>query len=186
MNLISNKIRIRVNNEIIAKEVRLISADSNNLGVISLSEALRIAAEDGLDVVEVSPEANPPVCKIMDYGKYKYQKSKREHDSKKHQKIIHIKEIKLRPCTGVHDYNFKLKHAQKFLQQGNKVKITVTFRGREASHMELGNNILSKVAEDTNTLAEVELAPKREGRNMVMILAPKSHSGGKNTKEQTA
>ncbi len=154
--------------------MRLVSSDSNHLGIKTLAEALAIAAEDGLDIVEVSPEATPPVCKIMDYGKYKYQKSKREHDNKKHQKTIQVKEIKLRPCTGDHDFNFKLKHVQKFLSQGNKVKVTVTFRGREATHMELGRDLLLRMADEAGEMGEVEVSAKREGRNMIMILSPKS------------
>ncbi|MBI5787617.1 MAG: translation initiation factor IF-3 [Candidatus Schekmanbacteria bacterium] len=166
---------MRINDEIRASQVRVVSADSTHLGVKSLPEALSMAAATGLDLVEVSPEANPPVCKIMDYGKFKYQKSKRDHESKKHQKVIQVKEIKIRPSTGQHDYDFKLKHAKKFLQQGNKVKITITFRGRETAHVDLGKGTLLKIAEDIAPFGEVELQPKREGRRMLMILAPAAH-----------
>ncbi len=125
-------------------------------------------------MVEVSPEADPPVCKIMDYGKYKYQKSKREQESKKHQKTVQVKELKLRPCTGEHDFGFKLKHAQKFLLQGNKVKLNLNFRGREVSHLEIGRDLLLRMAQELSEYGEIELSPKREGRRLIMILAPKS------------
>jgi len=144
-----------------------------------LAEALELAAGEGLDLVEVSPDAAPPVCKIMDYGKYKYQKSKREHESKKHQKTFQVKELKLRPCTGEHDFEFKLKHAQKFLQQGNKVKINLNFRGREVSHLEIGRDLLLKMAQEASEYGEIELSPKREGRRLIMILTPKSRPEGK-------
>ena len=176
MSCISNRTnRIRINRAIRAKEVRLVSAESKHLGIKPLAEALEMAAEEGLDLVEISPDATPPVCKIMDYGKFKYQRSKREHESRKHQKTIHIKEIKLRPCTGEHDFNFKLKHAQKFLQQGNKVKLNVNFRGRELTHTEIGRELLFRMAEQASEFGEIEVSPKREGRRMIMILAPKSH-----------
>ena len=134
-----------------------------------------MAEQAGLDLVEVAPLAKPPVCKIMDYGKYKYQQHKRAQEAKKNQKIIHIKEIKLRPKTDVHDIGFKLNHARKFLLDGNKVKITIIFRGREMSHPDIGNELLDRVASDIEDLGVVEQRPRMEGRNMTMILAPKGH-----------
>ncbi len=135
-----------------------------------------MAEEAGLDLVEVAPLAKPPVCKIMDYGKYKYQQHKRAQEAKKNQKIIHIKEIKLRPKTDAHDLGFKLNHARKFLSDGNKVKITVIFRGREMTHPDIGNELLDRVASGIEDLGVVEQRPRLEGRNMSMVLAPKGHS----------
>jgi translation initiation factor IF-3 len=141
--------------------------------VVALEDALNVASEQGLDLVEVAPDANPPVCKVMDYGKYKYQKSKRDHEAKKSQHVIHVKEIKLRPKTDEHDFQFKLSHIKKFLEAKNKVKVTLIFRGREASHAHLGIRLLERVAQEVGELGMVEQTPQKEGRMLVMILAPK-------------
>ncbi len=133
-----------------------------------------MAKEQGLDLVEVAPNARPPVCKIMDYGKYKYQKNKRDHDAKKSQHVIHVKEIKFRPKKDEHDFQFKLNHIIKFLEAKNKVKVTLIFRGREASHVHIGIRLLKRIEEETIDIGVVEQAPKREGRVLIMILAPKS------------
>jgi len=146
------------------------------LGVLKLAQARDLAEEAGLDLVEVAPMAKPPVCKIMDYGKYKYQQHKRSQEAKKNQKIIHVKEIKLRPKTDDHDLLFKLNHARKFLDDGNKVKITVIFRGREMTHPDIGNVLLDRVALQIEDVGTIEQRAKLEGRNMTMILAPKGHA----------
>jgi translation initiation factor IF-3 len=164
--------KTRINENIRVKEVRLIT-EGNNLGVVDTEAALKMAGEQGLDLVEVAPEANPPVCKIMDYGKYKYQKSKRDHEAKKSQHIIHVKEIKFRPKTDEHDFQFKLDHIKKFLEAKNKVKVTLIFRGREASHIHLGMRLLDRIVQEIDELGIVEQSPQREGRVLVMILAPK-------------
>jgi translation initiation factor IF-3 len=143
------------------------------MGIVALETALKVANDEGLDLVEVASDANPPVCKVMDYGKYKYQKSKRDHEAKKSQHIIHIKEIKLRPKTDEHDFQFKLNHVRKFLEAKDKVKVTLIFRGREASHAYLGVRLLDRMAQEVADLGVVEHPPKQEGRLLVMILAPK-------------
>ncbi|MGA1795489.1 MAG: translation initiation factor IF-3 [bacterium] len=165
-----------VNNGIRADEVRVIDAEGKQLGILKLAQALVMAEEAGLDLVEVAPMAKPPVCKIMDYGKYKYQQHKRAQEAKKNQKVIHVKEIKLRPKTDDHDLQFKLNHARKFLDAGNKVKITIIFRGREMTHPDIGNVLLDRVASEIEELGVVEQRAKLEGRNMTMILAPKGHA----------
>ncbi|MGA1842495.1 MAG: translation initiation factor IF-3 [bacterium] len=165
-----------INNRIRAEEVRVIDQEGKQIGILKLPVALEMAEQAGLDLVEVAPLAKPPVCKIMDYGKYKYQQHKRAQEAKKNQKIIHIKEIKLRPKTDLHDIGFKLNHARKFLSDGNKVKITIIFRGREMTHPDIGNELLDRVASDIEDLAVVEQRPRMEGRNMTMILAPKGHA----------
>jgi len=162
-----------VNEQIRAKEVLLIDAAGQKVGVVPIDKALEAAYEADLDLVEVAPNASPPVCKIMDYGKYKYQKSKREHEAKRSQHVIHVKEIKMRPKTGEHDYQFKLKHAKKFLEAKDKVKVTMIFRGRELMHPHVGKRLLDRMAEETADVGVVEQSPKLEGRTMVMILAPK-------------
>ena len=151
----------------------MISSDGQQVGVLPLKEAMRIAEEQGLDLVEVAPNASPPVCRIMNYGKYKYQQSKRTHDARKHQTVIHVKEVKLRPRTGEHDLEFKLQHAKRFLSEGNKVKISVLFRGREMAYPEHGMEVLNRFMEGVKDLMVVEQPPRLEGRNMVTILAPK-------------
>lgn len=145
------------------------------LGIMPVKDALRIAAERNLDLVEVAPTAKPPVCRIMDYGKYRYEQSKREKEARKKQKVINIKEIKLRPSIEQHDFEVKANHVLRFLKDGDKVKATIMFRGREITHPELGQQLLEQLAEYVRDYAVVERAPKVEGRNMIMILAPKQH-----------
>lgn len=164
---------MRINEEIRVKEVRLISADGEQLGIIAVKDALRMAQEKELDLVEIAPNAKPPVCRIMDFGKFKYEQSKREKEARKKQKIISVKEVKIRPNIEDHDLEVKTKNAVKFLNDGDKVKVTLMFRGRELAHAELGKQLLSKVAEITKDIATIERHPKVEGRNMIMILAPK-------------
>lgn len=170
---ISTEKKPRVNEEIRAHEVRLIDAAGQQLGVVSIQEAKRITEEAGLDLVEVSPEAKPPVCRIMDYGKYKFQLSKRKAAAKKKQKQIQIKEIKLRPATEEADYQVKLRSIIKFLEHGDKVKVTLKFRGREMAHPELGMRLLEKMISELLDFGIVEQTPKFEGRQIVMVLAPK-------------
>jgi len=155
-------------------EVRVIGADGSQLGVLRTDEALRIAEEGGHDLVEVSPKAMPPVCKIMDYGKFKYENSKKAKDARKHQSTVTLKEIKFRPKTDDHDFDFKVKHIRRFLQEGNKAKLVVIFRGREIVHPETGQDVLKRVVEVTNDIAQVEQTPMMEGRRMLMIIAPRS------------
>ncbi|ADG82726.1 translation initiation factor IF-3 [Thermincola ferriacetica] len=171
MTIISKDLRI--NEEIRAKEVRLVSSDGEQLGIVPLKEALRFAQEKDLDLVEVAPSAKPPVCRIMDYGKYKYEQSKREKEARKKQKIINVKEIKLRPNIEAHDLVTKTNNIVRFLKDGDKVKVTVMFRGREMAHTDLGKQLLDKVVDQLKDITIVERQPKVEGRNMVMILAPK-------------
>lgn len=163
-----------VNEQIRDREVRLVDSDGGMIGVISAREAQKIANSKNLDLVKVSPKANPPVCKIMDYGKYMFEQAKREKEARKNQKTINIKEVWMRPKIEEHDFNTKLRHTQKFLKEGNKVKVSVRFRGREMQHTSLGRNILVKFAEAVGELGEVERNPKMEGRNMMMILNPKN------------
>jgi len=164
---------MRINEEIKTKEVRLISSEGEQLGIIQFKDALHMAQEKELDLVEISPNAKPPVCRIMDYGKYKYEQSKREKEVRKKQKIISVKEVKIRPNIEDHDLDVKTKNALKFLGEGDKVKVTLMFRGREMAHAELGKKLLTRVAESAKDLATVERLPKVEGRNMIMILAPR-------------
>jgi translation initiation factor IF-3 len=153
--------------------VRVINPDGVQLGVMSPQEALQTAMSLGLDLVEVAPESKPPVCRIMDYGKYRYEQSKKAKDAKKKQTMIQIKEVKMRPKTDEHDLEFKTRHIEKFLKEGNKAKVTMIFRGREVVHTNLGRKLLDKLAEDLKDTAIVEQLPRLEGKNMVMILAPK-------------
>ncbi|WP_090160727.1 translation initiation factor IF-3 [Loktanella sp. DSM 29012] len=162
----------RINDRIRGGDIRLIGAEGENVGVVSPERALAMAEEAGLDLVEISPNANPPVCKIMDFGKYKYETQKKEAEARKKQKIIEIKEIKFRPNTDDHDYGVKMKNVYKFLENGDKVKITLRFRGREMAHQELGRALLERVAEDTKEHGKVENFPKMEGRQMVMLIGP--------------
>lgn len=152
----------------------MVGETGEQLGIFPLREALRVAAEKGLDLVEVAPTAKPPVCRLMDYGKYKYEQSKREREARKKQKVITIKEIKLRPTIEQHDLEVKKKNAIRFLKDGDKVKVTVMFRGREISHAELGKELCLRLAESIGELASIEKEPRVEGRSMVMILAPKN------------
>jgi translation initiation factor IF-3 len=164
---------VRVNEKIKGSEVRVINPDGIQLGIMSSQQALQTAMSLGLDLVEVAPEANPPVCRIMDYGKYRYEQSKKAKDAKKKQSIIQVKEVKMRPKTDEHDLEVKTRHIERFLNDGNKAKITMIFRGRELMHTSLGKKLLDKVAEDLKDAAIVEQIPRLEGKNMVMILAPK-------------
>ena len=162
----------KANNRINSPEVQVINSEGKNLGILSTKEALHIAKEEGLDLIEISPNTKPPVCKIIDMGKYKYDLQKKANKAKKKQKISELKEIKLRPVTEIHDYSFKIKNAQKFLSKGNKVKFTVKFRGREMQHHHLGMELLDRVQEDTKKFGKLELSPKFEGRQMTMIIQP--------------
>ena len=162
-----------INEEIKAKEVRLIGADGTQLGVMSVKDALSKAEDSNLDLVEISPQAVPPVCKIMDYGKYRFEQAKREKETKKNQKIVNIKEVKMSPSIDVHDFNTKVNQAAKFLKSGDKVKITVKFRGRELHHTALGQEVLERAATALGDFGTVEKQAKLEGRNMAMVVAPK-------------
>ena len=153
--------------------MRCIDPEGEQLGVLDTFDAIRKAEDFGLDLVEVQPNADPPVCKILDYGKFKYEAQKRANEARKKQKIIEVKEIKLRPNIDEHDYQVKMRNVQKFLSAGDKVKVTLRFRGREMAHQELGANVLTRVCEETDEFAKVEAMPKMEGRQMIMVLAPK-------------
>ena len=161
-----------MNDRIRCPEVRLIGAEGENLGVVSPLRALELAEQAGLDLVEISPTAEPPVCKIMDFGKFKYETQKREAEARKKQKIIEIKEVKFRPNTDTHDYDVKMRSVTKFLENGDKVKVTLRFRGREMAHQNLGRELLERVATDVDGLGKVESMPKLEGRQMVMMIGP--------------
>ena len=162
----------RSNNRIISSEVQVISSDGKNLGILNTNEAISIAKNEGLDLIEIAQNAKPPVCKIMDMGKYKYDAQKKANKAKKKQKKIEIKEIKLRPVTEIHDYTFKIKNAQKFLSKGDKVKFTIKFKGRELQHSNLGHDLMKKIKTDMETLGKVELQPKFDGKQMIMIIQP--------------
>ncbi|MBC8015910.1 MAG: translation initiation factor IF-3 [Sporomusaceae bacterium] len=164
---------MKINEEIRAREVRLTSATNEPLGIVQLKDALQMAIEQNLDLVEVAPTARPPVCRIMDFGKFKYEQQKREKEVKKKQKIVTVKEVKLRPNIEDHDFEVKFKNAQRFLEDGDKVKVTIMFRGRELSHPELGRKVLDKMALQIKDIANIERGAKLEGKNMIMILAPK-------------
>ena len=154
--------------------MRLIGSEGENVGLVSPDKALELSEEAGLDLVEISPNASPPVCKIMDYGKYKYEQQKRESEARKNQKIIEVKEIKFRPGTDTHDYEVKMRSVTKFLENGDKVKITLRFRGREMAHQELGRELLERVAADIEAYGKIENIPKMEGRQMTMMIGPTS------------
>ena len=162
----------RANERIRSPQVQVISSDGKNLGTLSTQEAINIAKQEGLDLIEISPNANPPVCKIIDIGKYKYDQQKKAHNAKKKQKVMNLKEIKLRPVTEIHDYNFKIKNAQRFLTKGDKVKFTVQFRGREMQHTDLGYDLMKRITDDTASLGKIEVKPKFEGRQIIMIIHP--------------
>jgi len=163
----------RINEAIRAREVRLIDENGQNVGVVSKFDAMAKATEAGLDLVEISPDAEPPVCKILDYGKFKYQEQKKAAEARKNQKIVEIKEIKMRPGIDDHDYDVKMRSMQRFFEEGDKVKVTLRFRGREMAHQHLGMDVLKRVKADTETIAKVESEPRFEGKQMVMVLAPK-------------
>lgn len=154
------------------REVRVVDSDGEQLGILPIEDALAAAEERDLDLVEVAPKGDPPVCRIMDYGRYKYQQSKRTHEAKKRQKIILIKEVKMRPKTEEHDFQFKARHIRRFLGEGNKAKVTVMFRGREMAHKHLGLRLMTRMIEELQDVAQVEQQPVQEGRNMFMVLAP--------------
>jgi len=158
------------------KEVRLVSEDGEQLGIVSIKEALQIAIDKGADLVEVAPSAKPPVCRIMDYGKFKFEQNKRDKEARKKQKIITIKEVKMRPNIEEHDFQVKAKNARKFLSAGDKLKFTIMFRGREITHPELGQKLCQKFAAELADVSTVEKMPKVEGKNMVMILLPKNEN----------
>ena len=162
----------RSNNRITSPEVQVINSDGENLGVLNLQEAISKAKDENLDLIEIAPNARPPVCKIMDMGKYKYDAQKKLNKAKKKQKKIELKEIKLRPVTEVHDYTFKIKNAQKFLSKGDKVKFTIRFKGREMQHTKLGNDLMEKIKIDMETIGKVELQPKFDGKQMIMVIQP--------------
>ncbi|WP_422395973.1 translation initiation factor IF-3 [Roseovarius rhodophyticola] len=165
----------RINDRIRSSEIRLIGAEGENVGVVTPERAMEMAADAGLDLVEISPNAEPPVCKIMDYGKYKYEQQKRESEARKKQKVIEVKEVKFRPNTDTHDYDVKMRNVFRFLENGDKVKVTLRFRGREMAHQDLGRDLLQRVAEDIEGVGKIENMPKMEGRQMIMIIGP----GGK-------
>ncbi|ETX14558.1 translation initiation factor IF-3 [Roseivivax halodurans JCM 10272] len=162
----------RVNDKIRVAEIRLIGPEGENVGVVTPARGLELAEQAGLDLVEISPNAKPPVCKIMDFGKYKYEQQKREAEARKKQKTIEVKEVKFRPNTDIHDYDVKMKNVYKFLENGDKVKVTLRFRGREMAHQNLGRELLERVADDVKELGKVENMPKMEGRQMVMMIGP--------------
>lgn len=162
----------RINEDIRVREVRLIDENGDNRGVVSIQEALRIAYEADLDLIEISPQGIPPVCKVLDYGKYKYELQKRKAEAKKNQKVVEIKELKLRPMIDTHDYEVKVKQAKKFLSEGNKVKFTMRYKGREMSANDLGKEILNRLLDDLEGICKLESEPKLEGKQMMMIVAP--------------
>lgn len=172
-NTIIQKRDVRVNEEIRIPEVRVVDDNNQQIGIMSPREALRIARERDLDLVEIAPTARPPVCRIMDYGKYRYEQSKRSKEARKKQKVIDVKEVRMTPKIDEHDFQVKYRRAEKFLKDGDKVKCTIRFRGREIVHSELGKQLLQRLADSLSEIAVVERPPRAEGRNMIMILAPK-------------
>ena len=162
----------RMNEQITASEVRVISSNGKQLGIISIREALIHAEDEGFDLVEVSPDAKPPVCKIIDYGKLKYKEQKSKKEAKKKQKTIEVKEIKIRPGINKHDYDVKIKALSKFISAGNKVKVSIRFRGREMEHQNIGMDLLNKITEQVSNFAKIELPPKSEGKQIMMVLVP--------------
>lgn len=164
---------LNINEQIRAREVRVVTDENEQLGIMNIGDALAEADDRGLDLVEVAPNGRPPVCRIMNYGKYRYEQQKREKEEKKKQKVFQVKEVKLRPNIEDHDFYVKLKSAQRFLSDGNKVKVTIMFRGREMTHPELGSNVLERVIKELGDKIICEKSPKLEGRNMTMVIAPK-------------
>jgi len=162
----------RYNNRINSPEVQVISSNGENLGILNTNEAIAMAKEEGLDLIEIAPNAKPPVCKIIDMGKFKYDAQKKANKAKKKQKIVLLKEIKLRPVTEAHDYDFKVKNAKKFIMKGDKVKFTIRFKGRELQHSHLGNELMNKIKEDMKDVGKVEMQPKFEGKQMTMVIQP--------------
>ncbi|NLJ25051.1 MAG: translation initiation factor IF-3 [Firmicutes bacterium] len=164
---------MRINSEIRARDVRVISSEGEQLGVMSIRDALQVAMEKELDLVEVAPNARPPVCRIMDYGKYRYEQTKRQKEAKKKQKVVTVKEVRMTPKIEDHDFQVKTKNAERFLKDGNKVKVSVRFRGREVVHSHLARNMLLQMVEEINHIASIERQPMMEGRQMIMVLSPK-------------
>ena len=162
----------RTNHRITSQDVQVIASDGDNLGILNLNDAIDRAKEQGLDLIEIAPNAKPPVCKIMDMGKYKYDAQKKANLAKKKQKIIALKEIKMRPVTETHDYEFKVKNAKKFIAKGDKVKFTIRFKGRELQHSHLGNELMAKIKEDMKDIGKIELHPKFDGKQMIMVIQP--------------
>ena len=162
----------KTNERIRSLDVQVINSSGENLGILPIKKAIEVAKNEGLDLIEISPNANPPVCKIMDIGKYKYDMQKKASKAKKNQRISVLKELKLRPGTEIHDYNFKIKNAKKFLAKGDKVKFTVKFKGREMQHVQLGKDLMERIIADTKDIGQVEVNPKFEGRQMIMIIQP--------------
>ena len=162
----------KANERIRALDVQVIGSDGGNLGAMPLNKAIELAKQEGLDLIEISPNANPPVCKIMDMGKFKYDAQKKANLAKKKQKIVALKEIKMRPVTETHDYEFKVKNAKKFIAKGDKVKFTIRFKGRELQHSHLGNELMTKIKEDMKDIGKVELHPKFDGKQMIMVIQP--------------
>ena len=162
----------RSNNRISSPEVQVIGSDGDNLGILNTNEAISMAKEEGLDLIEIAPNAKPPVCKIIDMGKYKYDAQKKANVAKKKQKIVLLKEIKMRPVTETHDYEFKVKNAKKFIGKGDKVKFTIRFKGRELQHSHLGRELMDKIKADMQDIGKVELHPKFDGKQMIMVIQP--------------
>jgi len=173
MNMTPTREGPRINEEIAVLRVRLVDERGGMVGIVGRNEALAMAADAGLDLVEIAPGADPPVCKILDYGKFKYEEQKKKNEARKKQKIIEVKEIKLRPSIDDHDYQVKMRSMNKFIEEGDKVKVTMRFRGRELAHQELGMNVLMRVKEDLDGIAKVEQTPRMEGRQMTMVVSPK-------------
>jgi len=173
MNMTPSREGPRVNEDIAVLRVRLVDERGGMVGIVGRNEALAMAADAGLDLVEIAPGADPPVCKILDFGKFKYEEQKKKNEARKKQKIIEVKEIKLRPSIDDHDYQVKMRSMNKFIEEGDKVKVTMRFRGRELAHQELGMNVLMRVKDDLDAIAKVEQTPRMEGRQMTMVVSPK-------------
>ncbi len=173
MNMTPTREGPRINEDIAVLRVRLVDERGGMVGVVGRNEALAMAADAGLDLVEIAPGADPPVCKILDFGKFKYEEQKKKNEARKKQKIIEVKEIKLRPSIDDHDYQVKMRSMNKFIEEGDKVKVTMRFRGRELAHQELGMNVLMRVKDDLDGIAKVEQTPRMEGRQMTMVVSPK-------------
>jgi translation initiation factor IF-3 len=173
MNLAPTRTGPRINDEINVVRVRLVDERGQMVGIVNRNEALNMAADAGLDLVEIAPNADPPVCKILDFGKFKYEEQKKKNEARKKQKVIEVKEIKLRPSIDDHDYAVKMRSMNKFIEEGDKVKVTMRFRGRELAHQELGMNVLIRVRDDLDGIAKVEQMPRMEGRQMTMVVAPR-------------
>ena len=169
-----SSVTYQINEDIKDKEIRLIGEDGTQLGIMSSSDAFQIAVEKELDLVKIAPGSNPPVCKIMDYGKYRFEQAKREKEARRNQHIVEVKEIRMSPSIGINDFNVKLKNGQKFLKEGDRLKVTVRFRGREMAHTNIGENLLKKFADECAELSTVDKNPKLEGRHMAMFLSPKN------------